>query len=664
MSDKQNPIIKPKQPSFWFDFLGSMNLAITLLVMLALASVIGTLLQQNQNFQDYIVKFGPFWHEVYNGLGLYDVYGAGWFMLVLLFLLVSTGACVVRHTPVFIKDMKEFNENLSLNALKHQPNHTSFATTRSGLEPNQVAEFLAAEGYKTRIKTDANGTTIAGLKGSLNRLGYFFSHLAIIIICIGALLDSNLYLKFDEIFGDLKPETRNIPVSQVPEESWLTPKNFSYRGTVNITEGQSADILFLPYDEGYLVQQLPFKIDVEAFRMDYYDNGMPKSYESDIVLHDPDLDEPLRTTLKVNHPLYYKDFAIYQSSYGDGGTELNLKVYPLEAPRIKASEVNSAIFKNESLTTPIGKFQIEFSDFKMYNIVPRDEEDAKATGHKMLNNGPSVLFRVRNEQGKAWEYENYMVPSKQDGRWFFMSGVRESVSEPFRYLFIPADTKRSKERFFNFLQLVNSTENYRKVLQKSMPKPADLTDETYATHMQLFENLISIFRKAGFDGISRFIQDYVPQEEQEKVAEFYFSQLAFAMQTLYLDLLEQEGIQLDDQQNISEENQIWFEDAMNVIATLHRYGPPLYFEMANFKQIQSSGLQITKSPGKDVVYFGSAFLIIGVFFMFYVRQRRVWVHLKDSEITIASRDNRQQPETDDEFVELVNKFKTQFDSAK
>src|SRR5690554_2657957 len=240
MSDKQNPIIKPKQPSFWFDFLGSMNLAITLLVMLALASVIGTLLQQNQNFQDYIVKFGPFWHEVYNGLGLYDVYGAGWFMLVLLFLLVSTGACVVRHTPVFIKDMKEFNENLSLNALKHQPNHTSFATTRSGLEPNQVAEFLAAEGYKTRIKTDANGTTIAGLKGSLNRLGYFFSHLAIIIICIGALLDSNLYLKFDEIFGDLKPETRNIPVSQVPEESWLTPKNFSYRGTVNITEGQSA----------------------------------------------------------------------------------------------------------------------------------------------------------------------------------------------------------------------------------------------------------------------------------------------------------------------------------------------------------------------------------------------------------------------------------------
>ena len=60
--------------SIFFRFLGSMNLAITLLVAVALSSIIGTLLKQNESYQSYIIKFGPFWHEVYLSLVLYDVY--------------------------------------------------------------------------------------------------------------------------------------------------------------------------------------------------------------------------------------------------------------------------------------------------------------------------------------------------------------------------------------------------------------------------------------------------------------------------------------------------------------------------------------------------------------------------------------------------------------
>ena len=60
-----------------------MNLAITILVVVAIASVIGTVLKQNQPYTDYIIKFGPFWHQVFLKLGLYDVYGAIWFLLLL-----------------------------------------------------------------------------------------------------------------------------------------------------------------------------------------------------------------------------------------------------------------------------------------------------------------------------------------------------------------------------------------------------------------------------------------------------------------------------------------------------------------------------------------------------------------------------------------------------
>ncbi len=53
-----------------------MNVAITLLVTAGIASIIGTVLRQNEAYQNCIIKFGPFWFEVFNSLGLYDVYSA------------------------------------------------------------------------------------------------------------------------------------------------------------------------------------------------------------------------------------------------------------------------------------------------------------------------------------------------------------------------------------------------------------------------------------------------------------------------------------------------------------------------------------------------------------------------------------------------------------
>ena len=144
---------------------------------------------------------------------------------------------------------------------------------------------------------------------------------------------------------------------------------------------------------------------------------------------------------------------------------------------------------------------------------------------------------------------------------------------------------------------------------------------------------------------------------------------AVLLQTLYLEILKKEGVVQTHNDEISSFDKVWFEDALNTIAGLSAYGPPMYFELASFKQIQATGLQITKSPGKDVVYFGSAMLIIGVFFLFYVRQRRVWIHIKPntdiesdsskaaSEVTIAAKDNRDLPETTTEFNGLVNRVK-------
>jgi cytochrome c biogenesis protein len=61
------------------------------------------------------------------------------------------------------------------------------------------------------------------------------------------------------------------------------------------------------------------------------------------------------------------------------------------------------------------------------------------------------------------------------------------------------------------------------------------------------------------------------------------------------------------------------------------YGAPIFLQLDSFTQIQASAFQLTRAPGKSLVYVGSLFLVVGIFSMFYVRERRLWFLLKSSE---------------------------------
>ena len=67
--------------SFYFKRLASMQLAVVLLMTLAISSMIGTVLIQNQQQVDYLSQFGPLWYWVFRSLGLFDMYHAWWFWI-------------------------------------------------------------------------------------------------------------------------------------------------------------------------------------------------------------------------------------------------------------------------------------------------------------------------------------------------------------------------------------------------------------------------------------------------------------------------------------------------------------------------------------------------------------------------------------------------------
>ena len=86
------------------------------------------------------------------------------------------------------------------------------------------------------------------------------------------------------------------------------------------------------------------------------------------------------------------------------------------------------------------------------------------------------------------------------------------------------------------------------------------------------------------------------------------------------------------------------------------YPAPMAFQLKDFKQVQASVFQVTRSPGKTIVYLGCALLILGVFAMLYVRERRLWVWLAPSDngshASMALSSNRETMDVDREFERL------------
>ena len=641
-------------------FLGSMNLAITLFVGIAIASVIGTVLRQNESYQNYIIKFGPFWHEVFKTLGLYDVYASGWFLFALTFLVLSTSVCIIRNAPIMIRSMREFRENIQERSLQNLPNRAQWTVQRP-LEQvlARISANLKGLGYRLRIKDHGTHTVLAAMKGASNRAGYLLTHMAIVTICVGGLLDGNLPLKLKALSGHIAIETRDIPVSEVPARSRLPMHNPSFRGNVSIPEGSAVDVAFINIAEGYVVQKLPFVVEVRDFRITHYPNGQPKSFETDLLIHDPKMPTPLRYTIAVNKPLTYDGYTLYQASFGDGGSKLQLKATPLRGPangERDILELTGVINEDLNLNTLEGPLRLELTDFRRFNIQPTPEGDP--SGKSFRDAGPSFTFKLRWPNGLAKEYVNYMYPVTFEARPFYLSGVRSSPAEEFKYLHIPADASGEPGRFLRFQMLLSDDKRLTEITQDTTRRSlaeARIDDtklqEEVSTAMA---QLVEIFRAGGYEALSEYLDANVPEDKRGAAAEAYLKVLDHGLRDIYMAVLEEEGI--DTSKEISPEDRQFFEDAVSALSVLHRYGSPFYLQLEDFEHRQATGLLITRTPGKNIVYLGFAMLITGVFLLLYVPHQRVWALIATkggaTHILLAGSRLRHQHDFAKEFVQL------------
>lgn len=685
------------------ELLSSMRFAISLLTVICIASVIGTVVKQHEPFNNYVNQFGPFWAEVFASAQLFSVYSAWWFLLILAFLVISTSLCIARNTPKILVDLKSHKENIreqSLKAFAHKAEASLAESPEAAAR--RIGQSLVGSGWKVKLQSrdtpQGTGWMVAAKAGAANKLGYIAAHSAIVLVCVGGLLDGDLMVRAQTWFNGKQPFQGGGLIADVPEEHRLSSSNPTFRGNLLVTEGTASSTAILAQPQGVLLQELPFSVELKKFIVEYYDTGMPRLFASEIVIHDKETGEKKEARVEVNHPANHRGINIYQSSFDDGGSRVKLQAMPLTRPT-RPFEVEGTIGSSTALSNGDQQLTLEYTALRVINVenfanagaadgsqtdvrkvdLRHSIESRLGAGNKTVtekhlrNVGPSITYKLRDAAGQAVEYHNYMLPVELDGQRVFLLGLRETPQEPFRYLRVPADADDSMDAFVRLRGALDDPEMRRAAVRRYAdssvePGRPDLAEALVASAtraLDLFAGAEPVPATdsrpevvGGLQAISAFLESNVPGNDRERASDVLVRILNGTLFELYQLSREKAGLPRSAQ---DESTRRFMTQAVISLSDTFFYPAPMTFQLKDFTHLQASVFQVARAPGQNIVYLGCLLLIIGIFAMLYVRERRIWVWLSPSgenrsQARMALSSNRKTMDGDREFDQLQSQL--------
>ena len=272
-----------------FDLFRSLKLTIFLLILLAILSIIGTVITQNAASEDYIERYGVRLYEVLDFFNLFDMYHSWWFSTILLLLVANLITCSLHRFPgvwnqFFRKASPVALEDSMVKTLPYVERIPFPAQGKTN--PEETIRSHLKKGFKhlKRVETE-KAITLFSEKERFSRLGVYIAHLSLIIIILGGLMGS--------LFG--------------------------FKGFVNILEGETVDQVGVRMKDRMTQKPIPFSVRCDDFKVAFYDvpgnQRFVKEYTSILTILENGK-EVLKKTVQVNHPLHYRGLTFYQSSYG------------------------------------------------------------------------------------------------------------------------------------------------------------------------------------------------------------------------------------------------------------------------------------------------------------------------------------------------------------
>src|SRR4030043_1030499 len=121
---KSDTTVKAKESGLFiifYDLFRSLKLTIFLLILLAILSIIGTLIAQNASRAEYIQRYGMGIYEVLRFFNLLDMYHSWWFSSILLLLVINLIACSINRLPGVLSQISRTRTGLEDSMLKALP---------------------------------------------------------------------------------------------------------------------------------------------------------------------------------------------------------------------------------------------------------------------------------------------------------------------------------------------------------------------------------------------------------------------------------------------------------------------------------------------------------------------------------------------------------------
>lgn len=279
--------------------LSSVRLAVTVLIIFAIASLLGALLpQQGMSGPPgaegiravYLQKYGSGLGKLMLRLSMHNLYGSSWYLALVVLLCLSTFACACRATKRAQRRTRLPTRAVTRDdvaGMRRSRDTTSEMRVAKALERSSAA--LRGLGYAVREARSRDGSgTLVGRKLRWTAWASPILHFSLLLIVVGGVVG-------------------------------LLP-GVGFRDRLPLVEGETYDGQAPPSAPipGHPVEvkraQFDFALTLRSFDMTYYPDGAVEEYASNIVVTQKG-EQIAEQRVRVNHPLRVGGVNFYQSSW-------------------------------------------------------------------------------------------------------------------------------------------------------------------------------------------------------------------------------------------------------------------------------------------------------------------------------------------------------------
>jgi cytochrome c biogenesis protein len=340
-------------------FFTSVRLAIVLIIILTLASVLGTLIPQGRSASEYASRYGQL-SGLMIRLQLTQLYHSFWYLALLFLLGLNIVVCTLKRLAP--KWRRALRPSLAFDAAALQAAKVSGRFKARGPAAktlSAVRRELETRRYRLRDRTDGRRHRILARKRALGWFGSDIVHLGLLVILGGGLVTG--------LAG--------------------------HRTYLPLLEGQTA-----------AAPDSDFEVRLDKFETILYPQGGVKDWKSTLTVLDHGR-EVLTRAIEVNHPLSYRGLKFYQSSFGwdwDNPSlefQVRKKSDPAFEEKLRLRPGQTAALAPES-EIKVDRFVPDFVIGQNREVQSRSDQPRNPAARVEISRGSETLFA-------GWVFANF-----------------------------------------------------------------------------------------------------------------------------------------------------------------------------------------------------------------------------------------------------------------